>query len=227
MPPSLIADVNNAFNTWPLDIEHTRQNLERMATPEGEPRYEDSWTGDILTTLFRIFPPSAPEYYCHKPQYNLRAPLAFSEETRDAVDQLDNTRASLESHGIVVPGRGSGIADERCKPDIVIDQGVHLSQKLVALVEIKRTDELDKEGFDRFAKYCNAVLTMGPPGQLANVLLIAGGKVYHWRYQDIPFGRLSNRTLRAKEYCYVHDVRFLRLLARIRNDYVTALTSNQ
>lgn len=158
-PPPTSIEIEQ-FDVWPEDITHTQENLQRMFN--SPPHYEASWTGDILTTLFCVFPPSLPEYYCHKPQHNLRDPILPGDNSFDQ----PGPRTSLESHGNTAPSGDSRIKDECNKPDIVIDQGIYLSQKLVALVEIKRSKVVDTEGLERFTQYCKAITRMGPPGRL-------------------------------------------------------------
>lgn len=209
-------DSGNKPSNWPEEIKHTQESLEAMS--KKNPHFEDSWTGDLLTIFFHVFPPSKPNYYIHRPQYNLRVvPVIALKKVEGKADSAPTPRTSLDSHG-------TPVSDKRVKPGVAIEQGIRGSQNLVALVEIKATAQVDREGLGRFHRYCQEVAGMGKPGCLAHVLLIAGGRVYHWENNQLPIGvPPTMKDLKTKSFIDAHSIEFLQLLTTIRDDHVGGL----
>ncbi|KAG9125371.1 hypothetical protein FRC07_007848 [Ceratobasidium sp. 392] len=161
---------------WPVEYQHTRDHLTQMI--DHPPRYEDSWNSDLLTLVAHVFPAAHPACFIWKPQYNLRLPV------NPSIRRITST----DSCGQTVRGRdGRGPEPARLKPDFVIAQGPRGNQRIVAIVEIKRGQEINQGDADRFLAYCTRLSRSCNPEvtERTTALLIAGGIAYEWSRDEI------------------------------------------
>ncbi|KAG9093008.1 hypothetical protein FRC07_011546 [Ceratobasidium sp. 392] len=155
------------------------------------PHYEDSWNGDILTLLTFVFPAAALACFIWKPQYNMRLPVPAGRTT-----STDSNNQAVR--GQSEPGAEPGLL----KPDFVVAQGHRGSQRIVAIIEIKRGKNVGKEDASRFLDYCTRVVECYPEvtGR-TTALLIAGGIPYQWTRvelnQLLQRGPLKSSRLKA------------------------------
>ncbi|KAG8702696.1 hypothetical protein FRC08_003297 [Ceratobasidium sp. 394] len=206
----------------------TYRNLRRLLSAVPDPHYENSWNGDILSLLNLTFPPTSPECYVIKPQSNLREP--FVPPPNQEADNRRTSTDSRESHGAVTAhNRAMGGTEPNIeRPDFVIDHGLWGRQKMVAMIELKRTKTLTPKDYTQFQDYCYRVtqfddnITAG-----TSAMLIVGGVAYVWNRDQL--GAIANQAeftegdIRQAAYAVVDTPGFLQMLAEIRNRFVESL----
>ncbi|KDN46084.1 hypothetical protein RSAG8_04591, partial [Rhizoctonia solani AG-8 WAC10335] len=213
---------------WPVGYENAHSNLSSLL--EYGPRYEESWNGDVMSMLIHMFPVISPENYVIKPQCNLRKPrlLLDGENLEQA-----GPRTSIESRGHATAHTrwDHNHEPERYRPDFIIDKGARNSQKLVAVIELKREGSLDIRSRERFADYCNRVVEYDHDVTTGtSALLIVGGTAYAWDRDQIDQlalrSELSDADLEQSISADVDTIGFLEILATIRNRFVQSIVNN-